>query len=105
MSAFSIDYDGRHYRYDGYRYDRLVDAVSYARLVESRQAQHEGGSCPVVYRRVESPSSSDMAVMAEYFITFSEGVYRYDGFRYERLSDAVNYAETLRRQRSLGSEK
>lgn len=96
MSAFSIDYDGRHYRYNGYRYDRLADAVSYAKLMQSRQTQHD--TCPMTYQHVESPSEPDRAVMARYSITFSEGMYRYSGFRYDRLADALNYAESLRRQ-------
>jgi hypothetical protein len=92
MSAFSIDYDGRHYRYNGYRYDRLADAVAYAKLMQSRQTQHD--TCPVTYQRVESPSASDTAVMARYSITFSEGMYRYGGYRYDRLADALNYAQS-----------
>lgn len=104
MSAFSIDYDGRHYRYDGYRYDRLADAVSYAELMQSRQTQAEG-SCAVTYHHVESPTASDKALMAAYSITFSEGVYGYSGFRYDRLADAVNYAEMLRRQHTVEPEK
>jgi hypothetical protein len=37
MAEFCITYDGRTYRYDAYRYDRLNDAVSYARLQRARQ--------------------------------------------------------------------
>jgi len=36
MRAFDIAFDGRQYVYDRYRYDRLADAVNYAR----RQLSH-----------------------------------------------------------------
>jgi hypothetical protein len=35
MAEFSISYNGRHYRYDRYRYDRLEDAIDFARLQSS----------------------------------------------------------------------
>jgi hypothetical protein len=38
MSAFRIDYDDRFYRYSGYRYDRLGDAMAYAELMQSAQS-------------------------------------------------------------------
>ena len=36
MAEFAITYNGRQYQYDRYRYDRLDDAVDYARLRRSR---------------------------------------------------------------------
>jgi hypothetical protein len=38
MNQFNISFDGRQYEFNGYRYDRLSDAVSYARLVTTRNA-------------------------------------------------------------------
>ncbi|WP_284617101.1 hypothetical protein [Aquabacterium humicola] len=32
MAALSIGFDGRAYHFDGFRYDNLADAVSYAKL-------------------------------------------------------------------------
>jgi len=37
MSDFSISYDGRRYRYESFRYDRLVDAIAHARSMQSRR--------------------------------------------------------------------
>jgi hypothetical protein len=34
MAELSIFRAGRHYFYDGYRYERLSDAVAYAQLVQ-----------------------------------------------------------------------
>lgn len=33
MSEFSISFDGRHYRYESFRYDRLVDAIAHAQSI------------------------------------------------------------------------
>jgi hypothetical protein len=33
MAEFGVTFDGKHYRYETYCYDRLVDAIHYARLV------------------------------------------------------------------------
>lgn len=36
MSEFSISYDGRRYRYESFRYDRLADAIAQARSMPLR---------------------------------------------------------------------
>jgi hypothetical protein len=102
MSAFAIHYDGRHYRYNGYRYDRLADAVSYAELMQSRQPRQDDPGSLTHDALVESPSASDRAVMAALSISFSAGVYGYSGFHYDRLADAVTYAQMPRRKHPLG---
>ncbi len=38
MKDLAVDFDGRQYRFAGYRYDRLVDAIDYAELIRSRSA-------------------------------------------------------------------
>jgi hypothetical protein len=42
MAELSIIRAGRHYFYDGYRYERLSDAVAYAQFVQGR-ARRAGG--------------------------------------------------------------
>ncbi|HZX32307.1 MAG TPA: hypothetical protein VFF03_13230 [Rhodocyclaceae bacterium] len=37
MASLGIAFDGKHYLYDGYRYDRCGDAVAYARLKSARR--------------------------------------------------------------------
>jgi hypothetical protein len=88
MAELSIAFNGRHYYYDRYRYDRLVDAASYARLHRS------GGSArPMpLPEKVESPSESQRELMSELGITFRDGVYHLGPYRYDRLADAVEYA-------------
>jgi len=42
---------------------------------------------------VEAPSDADRKLMALMTIHFEAGAYRFETFRYDRLSDAVKYAE------------
>jgi hypothetical protein len=88
MAELSIAFNGRHYYYDRYRYDRLVDAASYARLHRS-----SGSARPMpLPEKVESPSESQRELMSELGVTCLDGVYRLGPYRYDRLADAVAYA-------------
>lgn len=92
MSAFAIHYDGRCYRYRGYRYDRLEDAVAYAELMASRQSTETALDPLPACENVRSPSEDDQTIMATFSISRDAGVYRYREYRYDRLADALNYA-------------
>lgn len=106
MSEFSIQYDGRRYQWSGYRYDRLADAVAYARLMRSKQAQ-EGSTASLprgdaaVDLPSQSPSEADRQLMAELSVLFEAGVYVFRGFRYDRLADAASYARRCQRKQAL----
>ena len=100
MQAFSIRHDGRHYIYNGYRYDRLEDGIAYAELMSSRQRQDDCATPSLQGDRIEVPSESDRRLMATLSICFEAGVYTFEGFHYDHLADAVNYAQ--RRVRKLG---
>ena len=100
MSAHSIHYDGRRYRYNGYRYDRVADAVAYAELVQSGQPTEAGPDPFTPGEIVPSPSASERETMAALAISFRAGVYAYREFRYDRLADAVSYAYLDRRERA-----
>ena len=98
MAEFSISYNGRHYRYDRYRYDQLEDAVSYARL-QCALPQGERLDAAVAMppaEAVDVPDESGRELMATLGITFQDGVYRLGEYRYDRLEDAVNYARLRR---------
>ena len=92
MSAFRIYYDGRYYRYNGYRYDRLEDAIAYAELMQSRQSTELGPDPFTPADSLPPPSASDWELMAAWSISFTAGVYTYREFHYDHLADAVNYA-------------
>ncbi len=102
MRDLSIHFNGRRYDCNGYRYDVLADAVAYARLQRGRGSSAQG---EYAYRSEEPlrfPADAERELMARLSITFDTTGYRYAGFRYERLSDAVRYAELMER-RKLGA--
>lgn len=93
-----IRYDGLQFEYHGYRYDKLVDAQAYARLMRS-SAFGDDPPGPFIEpaMRVE-PDDAQRSLMAALAIGFEAGRYRFESFRYDRLSDAVNYARLTRRK-------
>jgi hypothetical protein len=91
MAELSIVRGGRHYFYDGYSYHRLADAIAYAQLVRG-QTRVPGSSSPAHCESVDSPTASDLQLMKELSISFEAGRFVFEGFRYDRLIDAANYA-------------
>lgn len=88
MAEFGIGYDGRQYVYNGYLYGRLADAIAYARLMRSRSTQEESGGGTFVKRKAfAAPTDADRTLMDSLAIDFADGVYRFEGFRYDGLSD------------------
>lgn len=98
MSRFSIYFDGRRYRYRGYRYERVADALAYARLMQARHSEEDLDVTASHDSVVQSPSDSDRRLMQQLSISFEAGVYRFAAFRYDDLADAVNYARTCQRR-------
>jgi hypothetical protein len=97
MAELSIAYDGRQYLYDRYRYDRLADAIAYAKL----QRSLPGGETPPPVPPAQQghvPDPSERELMAGLGIAFLDGTYHLGPYRYARLADAVNYARLLRVQ-------
>jgi hypothetical protein len=98
MAGFSISYNGRHYRYDRYRYDLLEDAVDYARLQCALPQSKRLDAVEVMppAEEVGLPDEPARELMVAHGITFQDGVYRLGEYRYDRLVDAVNYARLRR---------
>ena len=94
LLQLGIRRDGPRYVYNGYRYDRLADAVSYARLVRSR-AQTDPAGPFTQDSSFAPPTEAQRALMATHDIDFDGCAYRFNGFRYEVLSDAINYAKLM----------
>jgi hypothetical protein len=91
MAKLHIDFNGRSYHYRGYRYDRLADAANYAALDRSRpHSDLESGAAPL--RQVREPSDIERELMRRHAISFEDGVFRWRGYRYDRLDDALAYA-------------
>jgi hypothetical protein len=94
MEEASVTSDGRHYYYDGYRYDGLVDAVDQSVLMHSQPLHaHQPGpfvNTPPVSVRTDA----DLVLMIALGISFVRGQYCFKDFRYDHLADAVSYART-----------
>src|SRR5436305_6528499 len=88
MAEFGIGYGGLHYGYNGYQYDRLADAVAYASLMRSRPTQKDAGGPFRQRKTFAAPTDAERTVMASLAIHFDDGAYRFERFRYDRLSHA-----------------
>jgi hypothetical protein len=87
---------GWRYEYLGYRYDRLSDAVAYAKLGRDVPPSEAAlGAGVLADEPPPMPSEEDRALMLRWGIEFEAGIYTFKGYRYERLGDAVAYAALL----------
>ncbi|MCW7538891.1 hypothetical protein OOT46_13680 [Aquabacterium sp. A7-Y] len=105
MSLLGISFDGRVYRYKSFRYDRFEDAVGYAQIVAARGAEEDDEEQGEASQAREAdpmlpPTAEDLELMNALSISFDRGIFHYEGFRYERLRDAVNYAHLVRARAS-----
>jgi hypothetical protein len=94
----SVGFDGRHYQYNGYRYDRLADAIAHVALTRTRPSLLEPKGPYSAERSVEPPTARDREIMASLGIVAIGHAYRWRAFRYDRLEDAVAYAALMQRR-------
>jgi hypothetical protein len=92
MKALLVSFDGVQYVYNGFRYDQRSDAMAYASLMQSRPAQFDKGNTMAPPPGFSAPSEAQRALMATLGIELGDHAYRFEGFRYDRLADAVAYA-------------
>lgn len=93
-AELGISFDGRLYHYRGYRYDRLDDALAYAR--RDRSGAPYTGETPPQWAAPMEPTDAERRQMAEFGITFDGTSFHYGPYRYDTLSDACNYARMKR---------
>jgi hypothetical protein len=97
MATLGIHREGRYYHFRGYRYNRLEDAVAYARLVGTRASrmlpEDNLPSRSFDNDGVKPPTGADIALMKTLGVSFEAGRYVYEGFRYDCLADAMAYAK------------
>lgn len=98
--ALGICFDGRTYHYRDYSYDRLADALDYARLDHARPG-FRGDPAPHQWKTWRGPSPEERASMAAHGISYQNGYYRYGPYRYDQLAAALDYA---RRQPGLAHD-
>ena len=97
-----IHYNGLQFEYHGYRYDRLEDAQAYARLMKSSATSDDPHGPFVAHATRTAPTDAQRVLMAALAIGFEAGTYRFENFRYDLLSDAVDYARLTRRRQGRG---
>lgn len=86
-----VEREGLDYYYKGYRYERLADALAYARLRRSTPAEEL--AAPSTRRNpLAAPNDADWALMSSLGIRFDGRAFRVGGYRYDRLNDAVSSA-------------
>jgi hypothetical protein len=103
MAELRVRYNGGHYFFQGYRYDRLEDAVAYARLERGRASHglaEEPESAPAHAHEAAFPVAAERSQMQAFGVSFEAGRFVYKSFRYDRLKDALAYA---RLDRARGS--
>ena len=87
-----IPFDGRAYHYRQYSYDRVEDALNYARLEYAKAGLHGEAAAPLRWRQFTAPSRHEREQMAEHGIVDQAGRFVYGPYRYDVLADALNYA-------------
>ena len=95
-AEWSIAHRGRYYHYDGYRYECLADAVAYAQLGRARQTPLPDAEA---FDVIEPPNAMERDLIRELSISLENDIFVFEGFRYDKLIDAANYA---RHRRQLG---
>jgi hypothetical protein len=95
-AEFGIVFDGRNYRYKEYRYDRVTDAIAYAKLDRSRPGYVKAGLVQPKWPEPKRPSALNQEVMDKLGITFDGKCYRLGEYRYDQFADAINYAQLHR---------
>jgi hypothetical protein len=103
MLAYGVSHDGHRYLYNGYRYDRWEDAVDQAELMLSRPLEkNPAGPFTQQSAHADAPSDADLGVMASLGIRPEAGLYRFEGYRYDRLADAIAYARLVASRQFIG---
>lgn len=92
MQDLLVSFDGAQYVYKGFRYDQLSDAMAYASLMRSRPTQLDKSNPLQAPPAFLPPTEAQRTLMATLGIELSGNSYRFEGFRYDQLSDAIAYA-------------
>lgn len=90
-AAVGISFDGRAYHYDQYSYDRLADALQYAKLDRAKPDFREDPT-PRNWKQWAGPTPDERLQMDAHGIVFEGGYYFYGPYRYDLLSAALDYA-------------
>jgi hypothetical protein len=96
MATYSVHRVAGRYGFRGFCYDRLPDAIAYARQVAAHPDKNQQAlTLSVDPAAQDARGEEDGALMATLHIEFKEGRYHFRGYRYDRLVDAVRYARSM----------
>jgi hypothetical protein len=88
-----IPFDGRAYHYRQYSYDRVEDALNYAKAERARPDFDKIAPTCMRWRQFLEPTAHERAQMAEHGIAYQDGYFFYGPYRYDVLANALDYAE------------
>jgi hypothetical protein len=89
--TLGVSFDGRAYHYRQYSYDRLADALGYAKLDQAKPGFHEDATA-YQWKQWCGPTPQELLQMAVHHISYERGHYCYGPYRYDLLAMALAYA-------------
>ena len=81
-----------HRQPEGYRYEQLGDALAHARQTRSGPDEEADNDSSRQRPAFVPPTDAEQLLMASLGIQFDGRSFRFAGYRYDRLADAVLYA-------------
>lgn len=92
-ARFEVTFDGKRYAFRQYRYDRFHDALRYAMGEHVKDGfVSDDAFCPI-WKAAYCPSGDEEAAMQSHRISYVEGHFVFGCYRYDRLDDAIAFAE------------
>ena len=96
MKELLVSFDGLQYVYGGFHYDNLPDAMAYASLMRARPRQLHKSTSVAAPRNFSPPTEAQRTLMSVLGIELIDHSFRFEGFRYDQLADAVADAKRAR---------
>ena len=91
-AQFEISFDGKRYAFRQHRYEVFQDALRYAVAEHAKPGFVHDDMFKPSWAAAYRPTDEDERTMKRYGIDYAEGHFRYGGFRYGQLCDAVAFA-------------
>lgn len=93
LGAAGVGFDGRKYRYKSFSYDKSTDALNYSHLDRVRHGSESESKDLPEWLDAIVPTDAERLQMKRLGITFDGKHYRYQEYSYDRVADALNYAQ------------
>jgi hypothetical protein len=96
-AALEVSFDGHHYHFRQYRYERLDDALRYAGQQRGMSGFIPDAAFEPRWLAPWQPSPAECAAMRQLGITLDGVRYAFGAYRYDRLEDAMAFARLQRK--------